>query len=72
MGTERSRREKIDWIMRKLEWLKIKDKVVKLDDFLALFAINCGSTRQTGRQILKDLETIGTIKIDVDEVSLIK
>jgi|ETNvirnome_6_100_1030635.scaffolds.fasta_scaffold00219_23 hypothetical protein len=72
MGTERSRREKIDWLIRHLETLHSRKEKAIMDSFLALFAINCGSTRQTGRQILKDLETIGTIKIDVDEVSLIK
>jgi len=68
MGTENSRRDKIDWIRNKIEvFFKKKPKeAISKNKLLALFALEKGSTKRTGEEILKLIEELGFIKIKGD------
>jgi len=69
MGTQRTRRQKIEWIKSSLDHLfKNGADFVVLDVFIANFAYANDSTERTCMDILKLLVKVGEIKIAGNEI----
>lgn len=70
MTTSKSRRIKIEWIKMTLKayWTKYPKQSVSKKKLISTFILTNYSTEQTIKEILKNLEYAGEIKVDGDEV----
>ena len=68
MGTDKTRREKIEWIKNQIEqfFKKKPEGSISKKKLLAQFALNTASTKRTGAEILELLEDTNEIKIQGD------
>jgi len=71
MGTQKSRREKVNWFIEILTAVKRKGiKAANKKELLAMFANELGSTSRTGNEILYMLSVTGAVTIKENEVWL--
>jgi len=71
MGTENSRRAKIDWLLNAINvfFKKRPDGIISKDKLLAEFALKNATSLRTGIEILSLLEKTNVIKISGDEIT---
>ena len=72
MGTDATRKKKIAWINERLEAAFNKNEKLNKSKFLALFAMQCFSTKKTGIEILNLFEELGKITIEGNEITVHK
>ena len=68
MGTDQTRRKKIEWMCQVLDTAFEQEKKLSKKLLLAMFSVECGSTRKTGQEILRDFEDLGKIFVSDDEI----
>ena len=61
MGTQYTRRHKINWIMVRVRAAASQEKAVIEEKLIGEFCIAHASKRETAREILKSLESAGLI-----------
>lgn len=72
MGTDKTRQRKIEWFERIFAVAKENDKVLDKKLTLAMFALECFSTKQTGMQILEMFDQLGKIRLGIDGIVVVK
>ena len=73
MGTKQTRAEKQGWMEMMIKMgLDQEKEPLSLKQLLATFVLRMRSSRRTGLEILKAMETTGRIRIDGDEIWSLK
>ena len=72
MGTEKSRRNKLNWFSGAFAVAKEEGMVLSKSKTIALFCNECASSKKTAIEILENFVLIDKIKIEGDEIKVIK